>query len=1041
MLKRLIALSVAQRWLVLLAFLGAAAAGALAVKSLPIDAFPDVSSTQVKMIFKAPGMTPEEVESQVVTPLEVELLGIPREAMLRTTSKYAIADLTLDFEEGADLYWARQQVAERLTQAKDNLPSEVTGGLAPISTPLSDVLMFTVEGGDLTLEQRRSLIDWTLRPALRNVPGVADVNALGGLVKAFEVQPEPYALARAGLTTKDLKDQLMAANRNDGAGRLEESDQALIVRSLGAVQNVDDLANTMIDAKGSQVRLGDIATVKTDALTRYGAVSKDGRGEAAEAIVLTLKGADANKVVRDSRAKLDELQSSLPKGVRINIFYDRSDLIKRAVQTVVEALVEATLFVVLLLFLFLFDLRAAAVVALSLPMAALITVLLMQSFHISANLMSLGGLAIAIGMLVDGAVVIVENAVERLAEDKGERPRRDVVTEAAKEVMKPVVAGVTIICLVFTPLLSLQGQEGKMFRPVALIIVCALGASLLLSLTFTPALASLMLKRLEKKPGRSQRPPKPSWIMRTVTPPYERLLKGALGKPRLVIGAALVGMAIAVTGYFFVGKSFIPTLEEGTIVMQLTKQPSIDLKHSLEIDNAVQKAILKEVPEVHDVVSRTGSDQLGLDPMGLNETDTFITLNDKKTWRNKDPGFVVESIREVMKRFPGVDSSFTQPIEMRTDEMLTGARGAVVIKLYGKDVDKLSELAVRVRDVAGKVKGASDPMTLAADKLSYLELRTNRATAGRSGLSVEAIQDEMRAALEGVEAGVVREVDRRTPILIRGPQALVQHPETFAQTEVATPDGGSAHIEDMAEVSRRDGPVLVERENGERDATVQVNVEGRALVAFVQEAQRAVQQKVKMPTGYRITWGGQFEEQQRASARLALVIPVALLLICVVLYLTLKSIRQMLLILINVPFALVGGMLSLWASQQYLSVPASVGFIALLGIAVLNGLVLVSHYDDLLKQGMDVKAVVIEGAKRRLRPVLMTATITGMGLVPLLFSSGPGSEVTRPLACVVVGGLVTSTLLTLVMLPMLFLRFGGGRAVGEGRSARRQAHA
>lgn len=1027
MLKRLIELSVAQRWLVLLAFIGAAVAGGLAVRGLPIDAFPDVSATQVKLIFKAPGMTPEEVESQVVTPLEVELLGIPKEAMLRTTSKYGIADVTIDFQEGADLYWARQQVAERLTQAKDNLPVGVIGGLAPISTPLSDVLMFTVEGGGLSLQERRSLIDWTIRPALRNVAGVADVNALGGEVKAFQVQPEPYALARAGLTTKDLKDQLMTANRNDGAGRLEEGEQALIVRSLGAVKTPEDLADTMIEAKGSQVRLGDLAKVSIDSLTRYGAVSKDGRGEAAEAIVLTLRGADANAVVRDSRAKLAELQSSLPKGVKTNVFYDRSDLIQRAVKTVVEALIEATLFVVLLLFLFLFDLRASVVVALSLPMAALMTVLLMRGFGISANLMSLGGLAIAIGMLVDGAVVVVENAVERLAEDGGARPRREIVAEAAKEVMKPVVAGVTIICLVFTPLLSLQGQEGKMFRPVALIIVFALAASLLLTLTFTPALGSMMLKRPKAEPDGAKHTPKPSWIMRVVTPPYEKLLSGALGRPRLVVGTALVGMAVAAFGYTLVGKSFIPTLDEGTIVMQLTKQPSIDLKRSLAIDDAVQKAVLKAVPEVHAVVSRTGSDQLGLDPMGLNETDTFITLKPKKSWRKKDPAFVVDQLRQVMTRFPGVDSSFTQPIEMRTDEMLTGARGAVVVKLFGPDVDKLSDLAVRIRNVVGKVQGASDPMTLAGDKLSYMELATDRMTTGRYGVSVQGLQDEMRAALEGVEAGVVREVDRRTPILIRGPDALKQAPETFAQTEIATADGGSAHVEDMAKVTRRDGPVLVQRENGERNATIQVNVKGRALVAYVKDAQKAVQQQVKLPSGYRLTWGGQFEQQQRASARLLLVIPIALVLICVVLYLTLQSVRQLLLILVNVPFALVGGMLSLWASGQYLSVPASVGFIALLGIAVLNGLVLVSHYDDLLKQGMAIREVVVEGAKRRLRPVLMTAVITGMGLVPLLLSSGPGSEVQRPLACVVVGGLVTSTLLTLVMLPMLFLRFGVAR--------------
>ena len=1024
MLKRLIDLSLAQRWLVLLAFLGIAAAGLVAVRTLPIDAFPDVSPTQVKMIFKAPGMTPEEVESQLVAPLEQELLGIPKQAILRTTSKYAIADLTLDFQEGTDIYWARQQVEERLNAAKDLIPPQVTGGLAPISTPLSDVLMFTVEGGKVDLTARRSLIDWVIRPAIRELPGVADLNALGGLVKAYQVVPDPAALARSGITTANLKDALMAANRNDGAGRLDESEQALIVRSIGAVQTLDDLREIVVPLKdGGQARLGDLAEVKTDALTRYGAVTKDGHGEVAEGIVLSLKGADANAVVREAQAKFAELQPQFPKGVHIKVFYDRSQLITRAVRTVVEALLEATLFVVLLLVVFLGNLRASLVVALSLPMAALLTVLIMRAAGISANLMSLGGLAIAIGMLVDGAVVIVENAVERLAEDGGRRGRREVVAQAAKEVASPVVAGVLIICLVFTPLLSLQGQEGKMFSPVALIIVFALAGSLLLSVTFTPALASLVLSRNDK--GRK---PRPSWVMRHITPAYRSLLKSALGRPRLVVGVALAGMALAIVGYFMVGKSFIPTLDEGTIVMQLTKEPSIDLARSLAIDTAIQKAVLAEVPEVQDIVGRTGSDQLGLDPMGLNESDTFIMLKPKNTWRKKNIGFVQAQLRKVMQRFPATQPSFTQPIEMRTDEMLTGARGAVVIKLFGKDVDTLSKLAVQVRDVIGKVKGASDPFTTAADKLSYLELNTVRQAAGRYGLSVTALQDEMRSALEGTDAGLVREVDRRTPILIRAPDEMRQHPETFAQTEVATPDGGVAHIEDMANLTRRDGPVLVERENAERDATVQVNVQNRALVAFVKDAQKAVHDQVKLPSGYRIAWSGQFESQQRAAARLTLAVPVALILIFVVLYLTLNSIRQTLLILSNIPFALVGGMLTLWATGQYLSVPASVGFIALLGIAVLNGLVLVSHYQDMLADGVALKDVVVEGAQRRLRPVLMTASITALGLAPLLFASGPGSEIQRPLAAVVVGGLFTSTLLTLVMLPMLFLRFGVGKS-------------
>ena len=589
MLKRLVDVAVAQRWLVLLFFTATAIAGGLAIRGLPIDAFPDVSPVQVQIIYNAPGLTPQEVESQVTVPLEIQMRGIPKTQIMRSTSKYAVSILTVDFTSKADLYWAREQVSERLNAAKDLLPAGVSGGLAPIATPLSSVLMFTVEGGDLDLRQRRSLVDWTLRPALREVLGVADINALGGFVKAFEVQPDPAALARAGLSISDLRDQLMSANRDTGAGRLDGDDQALIVRSIGAIKTTDDLENTTVQLHdGGHARLGDLATVKISALTRYGAVSKDGAGEASEAIVETLRGADANTVIHDARAKLKELQSELPKGVHPYIFYDRSELIHEAVHTVVEALLESMLFVVAMLFLFLLDVRASFVVALSLPMAALITVLIMRVTGLSANLMSLGGLAIAIGMLVDGAVVIVENATEALAHDRGEDSRRKIVADAAKEVVRPTFAGVLIICLVFTPLLSLQGQEGKMFRPVAVIIVYALAASVLLSLTFTPAVASLLLKTAKPpQHGHKAKAPKPTWLMGKITPPYERLLKASLGRPRLVVGSALAGMALAVVGFFFVGKSFIPTLDEGTIVMQLTKQPSVDLAHSVAIDGSI----------------------------------------------------------------------------------------------------------------------------------------------------------------------------------------------------------------------------------------------------------------------------------------------------------------------------------------------------------------------------------------------------------------------------------------------------------------------
>ncbi|MEO6377402.1 MAG: CusA/CzcA family heavy metal efflux RND transporter [Caulobacteraceae bacterium] len=799
---------------------------------------------------------------------------------------------------------------------------------------------------------------------------------------------------------------------------------------MGAIRTLEDLKDTIVAVPGGRtMRIGDLAEVRFGATTRYGAVTKDGE-EATEAIVLTLKGADASAVIRQVRARLDDLKPSLPPGVQLKVFYDRSDLISRAVGTVTEALLLATVFVVALLFLFLGNVRAAVVVAVTLPFAVLITVLCMRSVGLSANLMSLGGLAIAIGMLVDGAVVVVENAVERLAHAPHGESKRLSVAHAAKEVAVPVTAGVLIICLVFTPLLALQGLEGKMFAPVALTIVFALAGSLILSLTLIPALSSYVLK---KAPSHS------SWLMRRIEPGYARLLTAALARPAIVYAAAAVSVVAAVFAYTQTGKSFMPTMDEGAFVLQLAKLPSVSLDRSVDLDRAIQKRILAEVPEVKNVVCRVGSDELGLDPMGLNESDCFLVLAAKKSWRKADKPWLEQQIRATLQNFPGVQTSFTQPIEMRTSEMLTGARGAVAIKVFGPDLTTLSKLSGEVQATVGKVVGASDVYTVANETVEYLQLDFDRPMLGRYGLAVDALQDELKAQLEGMSAGLVREPDRRTPIIVRGPEGLKSSPETFDQLQIATPDGGLVHISDVAKLSRRDGPVKIDRENASRFAVIQANVHGRDLVGFVDDARAAVARDIKLPQGYRISWGGAFENQQRAAARLAAVVPIALTTIFLVLFFTLGSVRQTALILANVPFALVGGMLALWASGEYLSVPASVGFIALLGVAVLNGLVLVSYFNQLWRDGRDVDYAVFEGAKRRLRPVLMTAAITAIGLAPLLVATGPGSEIQRPLAVVVVGGLISSTLLTLVLLPILYRRFGIGTAAALAALKEREA--
>jgi cobalt-zinc-cadmium resistance protein CzcA len=1027
MLKKLIALSLDKRLLVLLAALGLVAAGVMVFRILPIDAFPDVSTTQVKIIFKAPGMTPEEVETRITAPIERELLGIPRQTMLRSQSKYAIADITLDFEDGTDIYWARQQVSERLSGVQKDLPATANGGLAPITTPLGEMFMFTIEG-TISLTEKRSLLDWVIRPALRSIRGVADVNVLGGMVKSFEVVADPAALAARQLSLADLQTALETNNRNDGAGRLSENEEALLVRTEGSIKTLDDVrAITVGTRNGMPVRVADIATVRIGSLTRYGSVTKDGKGEAVEGLVLGLRGANARELVAQVSQQLVELNQRLPKGVTIVPFYNRGDLVERAVGTVTKALGEAIVLVLVLLFLFLGNVRAALVVAVILPLSALGTFVLMHYFGLTANLMSLGGLAIAIGLLVDAAVVVVENIEARLSHDSlqdSSQPEQGTklslsqkILQATAEVAAPVTVGIAIIIIVFIPLLSLQGLEGKLFVPVALTIVFALTSSLLLSLTVIPVLASLILKE-----GAHQTP----WLVRQLDALYARVLGWSLGHQRTVLSAAGIGLLLAIALFPFIGKSFMPTLDEGDIIMQLEKLPSINLQRSTEIDMALQRQILKSVPEVSSVIARVGSDELGLDPMGLNETDTFLTLKPRAQWRHPDKEKIIDALRQVADDFPGVNISFTQPIEMRTSVMLSGVRGDLAVKIYGTDLNTLNELAQHVVSLLKTVPGNEDVLTIKNEGMQYLQVELDRQAIGRFGLSVEAVQNDLRSLIEGREVGVVIEQGRRLPLLVRGSSTLQMSPTLFESLRLPIADGRALPLAQLARLVPMGGPVKVERENSSRMVVVRSNVRDRDLVSFVEEAKAKVAQQLPLPLGYRIAWGGQFENQQRAAQRLLIVVPVALGLIFLLLYTTFNSVRQALLVLLNIPFALIGGVFALALTGEYLSVPASVGFIALMGIAVLNGLVMVTHFNHLNADGLPLLQVVTEGAKRRLRPVMMTASIAAFGLLPLLLQTGPGSEIQRPLAIVVIGGLLSCTLLTLVLLPGLFQRFGLG---------------
>jgi len=1018
MFTQLIQFALSQRLMTCLLALLLVGFGTRALVNLPIDAFPDISPTQVKIIIKAPGMTPEEVESLITQPIEVELLGIPRQDILRSISKYALSSITLDFEEGTDIYWARQQVAERINNVWDDLPGDISGGLAPMSTPLGDMFMFTVDSNVLSLEEKRFLLDWTIRPALRTVPGVADVNSLGGFVKTYEVIPRRAEMAALQVRNADIITALEMNNKNDGAGRIDQGEEAILVRVAGAISNLQDVGNILVEnASGHHIPLSEVADIRLGALERYGSVTADGQSEVVQGLVIGLRGANAREVVDGVRAKLVELETSFPEGTTTRIFYDRSVLIEGAVSTVSKALVEAVVLVIVLLGLFLGNVRAALTVAAVLPLSALITFLMMNAMDMSANLMSLGGLVIAIGMLVDSSIVIVENIVSSLhhQQQTGTRlPRLHIVFRAVKDVAVPVTAGIIIIIIVFLPLLTLEGLEGKLFGPVTLTIVFALLGSLVLSLTLIPVIASYVVK------ADAHGDP---WLSRTLTNLYRPLLDKALAFPQVFLGIAGMLLVVTVLLFPFIGKTFMPTMDEGDIIIQLESIPSVNLVTTTRMVQQVEAAIMAEVPEVVRIVSRSGSDEIGMDPMGLNETDMFLQLKLREDWGVGSKAELEEKLRNVMNQFKGINFGFTQPIDMRVSEMLTGSRGDVAIKLFGSNLDILNSKAAEIADAIETVDGSVDTIATLNEGAQYLQVEVDRYRAGQLGLNADEMQTRLRSEIEGLRVGTVIEGGARVPLMLRFTPLSGDGLELMRNNLINLPDGGVIPLAEIADIRRVEGPVSISRESGRRFAVVRTNVEGRDLVGFVDEAQQVIANTVELPEGYSLEWGGEFENQQRAAARLSLVVPVAIALIAFILFLTFRSIKQTLIILSNIPFALTGGLIALWLTGEFISVPASVGFIALLGIAVLNGVVMMSHFNHLLSRGLAISQVVREGALRRLRPVMMTASICAIGLVPLLLATGPGSEIQKPLAIVVIGGLISSTLLTLFLLPIIYRRF------------------
>jgi cobalt-zinc-cadmium resistance protein CzcA len=1024
MIDRIVEFSVKQRLLVVVATLILAAFGLWAAVHLPIDAFPDVTNVQVQIIGNASGMSPLEVEKLVTFPIEVEMGGLPRVNEIRSVSKTGFSLVSVVFEDGVDDYFARQLVFERLQGAKEKLPVGVEVSLGPMTTGLGEIFQYTLQDKTekFSLMDLRTIQDYTVRPILRTVQGVTEVESFGGLVKQYQVIVNPDRLTSYNLTLKDVFEAVSKNNANANGSYIEHKSEQWVVRGLGLAKNADDVGNIVVTVNnGTPVYVHDVAEVRIGSELRQGAVTMNGNGEVVSGVALMLKGASGREVVDAVKAKLPEIQKALPAGVELVPFYDRTELVKKCIGTVTHALRDGAVFVLLVLILLLGNFRSAIIVSLVLPLSALAAFIMMRWVGLSANLMSLGGLAIGIGMMVDGAVVMVENVFRHLTEhqtpDHVGHPtdKIRVVLNAAREVNRPIVFGIAIIIVVFLPLFTLQGLEGKMFSPLAFTISFALLGSLLLSLTLVPTLCTWFLLQREAK-----HEPR---ILHLLKRAYLPLVTWAVRHPKTVVCAAIVLLLGSFAFAPFIGTEFLPTLDEGSVLIQTFRDPSVSLTQSIELQTQAEK-LMKRFPEVIDVVSKTGRAELASDPQGVDGTDMIVMLKPRAQWttaHTKEE--LVEKMRDALDKLPATAMNMTQPIQDRVDELISGVKSAIAIKIFGDDLDVLKQKAELVANVLGKVAGATDINVERVSGLSYLQIDIDRDRIARYGINVADINDIVDTAIGGKEASRLFEGQKSFGILVRFPESQRQDVERIKRLWVPTPSGARMPLGQLANVSLIEGPAQISRDAAQRRIVIECNATGRDIGGFVKEARQKIDAAVKLPPGYFITWGGQFENQQRAMRRFMLVIPLTVGFIFFLLFSSFNSLKQALLIITNIPFALIGGILALVIGHLNMSVSASVGFIALFGVAVLNGIVMVSYFNELRRRGQLIEHAVVQGAALRLRPVLVTALVAALGLVPMLFATGPGSEIQKPLAAVVIGGLVSSTLLTLLVLPTLYNMF------------------
>ena len=1029
MIDRLIEAAVRQRLLVVLLLVGLAGWGVWSYQQVPIDAFPDVTNNQVQILTQVPSLSPVEVEKLVTYPVETAMASLPGVVENRSLSQFGLSAVTIVFEDDVDLYFARQLVFERLSQVEEALPAGAEAEMGPVATGLGEIFQYIVrddpgEPHRYSLTELRTIQDWVIAPELRSVPGVAEINPQGGYEKQYDVAIRPEALLAYDVTLGDVFTALEESNRNAGGQYIERQGEQLLVRGVGLLgaggSAVEDLQNTVIASRdGTPVLVADVADVRVGEAVRYGAAVADGVGEVVTGTVMMLKGSNARDVVAAIRVRLDEIRPLLPPGVIIDVYYDRTELVEAAISTVTSALLIGGALVILVLIAFLGDWRSAVIVSLVLPMTALLTFILMDQVGLGANLMSLGGLAIGIGMFVDGSIVMVEN-VYRLREEHPDQPIVPLIVQAGKEVGRPITFAVGVVVVVFLPLFTLQDLEGRMFRPLALTISFALLASLFLALTMAPALSAYLLgtKEVEKEIDGEDRNVLVRWSKRR----YRPALGAALRRPRFVAGASGALVAGAVLLFTALGTEFVPRLEEGSIALSVARGPSISLDDAIRIENDLQR-VFTSFPEVDRIVSKIGRAEVATDPNLQGFSDVVITLKPRDTWRFDSKEALVEAMREELEVIPGIAVGFSQPIALRVDELISGVKSQVAVRIYGPDVETLARLGEAVAAVVEDVPGAADVKAEQVAGLGYVQVRVRRRDGARYGIPVADVARAVETAVGGSIATEVIEGDRRFGVQARYAAPARSSADAIGEVRLETSSGARVRLADVADVEIVEGPVQVSREDARRVLTVESNVTGRDIGSFVEEAQAAVARQVDFPPGYLVTWGGQFENQQRAQARLAFIIPITLIIIFVLLFITFGSVRQAVLVLLNLPVSLVGGVLFLWLFGLYMSVPASVGFIALLGIAVQNGIVMVSFINDLREEGWPLAEAVREGALLRLRPILMTGATTLLGLIPLLFATGIGSEVQRPLAAVVVGGLFTATVSTLLLLPALYRWF------------------